>query len=399
MYNVSPEYIQAIKKHYQECHIAGSIYDDVNEEPIAVFDDSKILAGTFIVQWQNSSTDKLEIGTVFVNELSVTLQGIGDITRYNWFDSVIRAFFFLKTGENTSEEVPIGWFRIQEAVWTNDGIRIKAYDNMIRFDKYCMEDLPTTGTMYQYVSKACAECDVVLGMTEAEFGTLPNGTKTFNLSVYNEIETYRDLISLCAQTMGAFATIDRDGRLVFRSYNQNVRMNIDVSERWKGAEFSGYTTRFDGVLLYREPIDIVETRSGSSVVTDSDYIYELGFNPFLQDKPEGVVDVWNSVENINYVPFRVTVAPNPMFDLGDVLTFSGGYADRNMMSCINKIVFSYPRGTTLEGYGENPRIMAAKSAEQKRLDAEIYSIIVKESEFDPNTIYPNGALVSVVEDY
>jgi hypothetical protein len=63
----------------------------------------------------------------------------------------------------------------------------------------------------------------------------------------NDVETWRDLVSWLAQTIGCFATADREGNIVFRSFNQTVVDTIDDAHRFTGGSFSDYVTRYTGL--------------------------------------------------------------------------------------------------------------------------------------------------------
>ena len=55
-------------------------------------------------------------------------------------------------------------------------------------------------------------------------------------------------------------------------------------------------------------------------------------------------NVLTALQQIDYVPFKVTLIGNPAYDLMDVFSFSGGIADKNKLFCMTKYNFKYNGG-------------------------------------------------------
>lgn len=79
--------------------------------------------------------------------------------------------------------------------------------------------------------------------------------------------------------MACFATADRDGKIVFRPYTDEVTDTIDAEHRFSGASFSDFVTRYTG-------LSVVNMADGMTnyygVEPDDALTMNLGSNPFLQ---------------------------------------------------------------------------------------------------------------------
>lgn len=362
MYPVSNEFIEAMKSPTQEYTITGA----VGSVP---FSDANILSGSLSITNQCSDGTELTLGSVYIGEMDVTFIGM-NIDRYAWYGSEI-SINFCPVG---FDPIPLGVFTVAEADWTNSGVVIKAYDHMAKFDK-SYNSSQYSGTPYQILSFACDVCGVTLGMTQEEIETFANGSRTISLYEENDVETWRDMLSWLAVTLGAFATIDRAGNLILKSYTDVPVDVIDSSIRYSGASFSDYETRYTG-LSYADVED--QATHYFNVVPDDGLTYNIGVNPFMQyglrtTRDAMAVEILNALQAVCYVPFNVTSTSNPAYDLGDVIRFTGGLADDTKISCVTKFTFDYNKGYSMTGAGKNPSLVSAKS----KVDKDISGLLSK----------------------
>lgn len=362
MYGVSADYINAIKQPAIRSRVTGTIAG-------VPFGDDNILEGSFSITNQNSGNENVQIGTVFIGELSITLRGL-DLNRYTLNNMEIVPYFELLLGDGaTWESVPLGRFYVGEANHTAAGIVIKAYDVMSKFDKLCT-GAAVTGTPYQLAKLACDACFVTLATDQATFSGFANGSEVLGLwQDGTDIETWRDFLSWVAQACGCYATSNRFGQIEFRPYTQDVVDVVDPTGRFKGASYSDYETRYTGIYVTNIEDS---TMDYYSLPQDDGLTYSLGQNPFLQYGTNEAKEtirraILNKLALICYVPFSVTLAENPAYDLGDVLSFPGGLGDGDKLFCVNKYTWSYHKGITLEGVGENPALASAQSKTDKNI--------------------------------
>ena len=367
MYSVSEAYKNAIKQPSQVHDIKGTIggYS---------FTKDNILAGSFTVSNQCSGSSEVEIGQVYAGELNATFINTS-VPRSSWRGLKIRPQFGIKLPDGTFEYVPLGVFTISEAVWSRTGTVVKAYDDMTLFEKSYTSD-QLSGTPYSIITYACNRCGVALGMTQSEIEALPNGGESLQIYPENEIETYRCLISWIAQTMGALATINRAGELVFRTYTQIPVDEIDTEHRFTGGEVADYLTYYTGMSV----VDYGSRMTNYyHVIPDDGLTYNLGSNPFLQTGSTIELlkrrrAVLLALQGIHYMPFKFSAAGDPAYDLGDVVKFTGGLVADDTISCINKYTFNFGRSYKMEGVGKSVDLATAKSKSNKDISGLLSSI-------------------------
>ena len=83
---------------------------------------------------------------------------------------------------------------------------------------------------------------------------------------------------------------------------------------------------------------------------------------------EQCVTIAEVVENILYTPFNSGVLSNAAYDLGDILTCSGGIAGSGTLSCcVMSIDWTSKNLTSLQGFGADPSLTSGKSKTDKAL--------------------------------
>lgn len=255
MYPVSAAFLETIRQPVIDYYVDGTIGS-------VEFDESNIVTGSFHIQNQCTDTSDVVLGSVYTGSLTATFYGL-NIPRYSWVGKVITPVFYLHVG-NTWQHVPLGVYTVKEAKHSAEGVEITAYDNMIKLDKkFKASKFKTAQKMYQHLQTICTACGLTLGMTEQEIQALPNGntnlgivgTKSNKYLSYkkysNDIDTYRDLVFWIAQSMGTFATINRDGELVFRKYKKTTQTVDEITESYRlaGAVFDDFTTNYTGIYV------------------------------------------------------------------------------------------------------------------------------------------------------
>lgn len=334
MYEVTQNFINQSHSPVQTYSLRGYIGS------IEITADN-ILKGSMTVTMQSTKKD-FGIGYAYVGELKATFIGV-NIPKYQWLGKVISLELGLKVGQ-TYEYIPLQDFTVTEANITSSGVVVKAYDNMTKFDI----PFPYTqlhGTVGEILTLVCTECGVSLEEVESPVVNV-------TLSQDNDCETYRDVIYWLAQCLGGFATINRDNKLEIRKYSSTSVDTLTDSNRVNGATYGEYVTNYNGI--YIQVGDTVEyygsTEAGSTL--------KLGANPFLQDNAnarqviaQGIV---SALANVTYVPFKARIATGFHYDLGDVLTLSGGLGDGTKKFCIMSISYTYNGLVTIQGFGDDP---------------------------------------------
>jgi len=360
MYTVSSAYKTAMKKPVQQFRLTGTV-------GTVSFTNQNILTGSFSITNQCSDESAIRIGQVYIGELNATFINM-DIPRYAWKGAVITASCGLKLADGIFEEVPLGFFTIDEAKWTRSGIVVKAYDNMAKFDQDYM-DSQTNGQLYDLLMLACKHCNVELALSKEQCEALPNGTEYLSAYIENDISTYRDYLSWLAQACACNALMDRDGKLTFKTYGTTPVDTISDHNRLTGGSFCDYETTYTGVSIVDSP---QKKTTYYHEKPDTGLTYDLGTNPFLQygvneTKQQRCMNILNSLQAVKYVPFSISMLGSPAYDLMDVFVFSDGLADKNKLYCMTKYTFHYDGNYEMEGVGSNPNLSSAKSKTDKDL--------------------------------
>ena len=237
MYQASEAFLAELKENARFEHIRGQIGS-------ISFDDDNILAMSYSNRC--SDTKDVSFGLAYVGQLTASLIDV-NIPRGSWRNLEITIEFGLTLYDENEdpyiEWIPAGHFFITEAVWTENAINITANDAMTKFDK-AFNVTQSSGTIYDFLSLICTACGVTLGMSAASVAALPNGDQILGLYPKNDIKTHRDLLGWLANTVGGYATIDRFGHLILRSWaDGSVVDTFTAADRITGSSFSDYETQ------------------------------------------------------------------------------------------------------------------------------------------------------------
>lgn len=359
MYQVSEEYLKQTKRKVQTFRLAGTV------NKIA-FTNHDILSGSFTITNQCSEQNDVKIGSVYIGELKCTFKP--DLQVPDWTNAQIIVSEGLLIDGTAWEDVPLGVYTVSEANDTEYGVDITAYDNMARFNRSCSVDI-TIGTPYELLTLACTTCEAELGMTQAEVDALPNGTESLSLYTENDIETWQDFVFWVAQATGTIATMDREGKLVLRSYTQNVVDTLTNHNRFTGSKFSKFETRYSGLSCVNMADD---TTSYYGSDPDNYLTYNLGSNPFLQYGVDSYKEqirraVLTALLQIVYVPFETSCLCGAMYDLGDIIRCTDGIAP-GKLGCVMMYDYTFNGGYKITGFGSDPALATAKSKTDKNLE-------------------------------
>lgn len=398
-------------------YVGSADFQTVNAHPIqkqritgtvdgVAFVSNDLLSGSLTISNQCSDSSDYKIGGVFVGQMSVTFLRSFDVEAETWQGKQIVVMFGLCIDEENDvwEDYSLGHFTVYEANSVADGISIKAYDAMANFDK--VATWQPVGTLYQILQKLCQRCNVTLGMTQLEVEALPNGMQNYGLWPENDCTTYRDLLYWCAVTVGGFATINRDGELVLKSFKRIMDQvattpTLPWDKRCTGARVSDYKTYYRGLYLTDAKTDEVKFYGAMS----GGPVYDMGKNPFIQygtqtTKDQMANNVLQSLQ-VRLRPFEATILSCPIWEPGDIISIAGGiatgYESRTVVHSWNYT----SQGTKIACYGSNPALAnvtkdkasaaASKSAAMNGISYKRYS--------NPNEITVTGSEAKVCDIY
>lgn len=353
MYNASATFLTKIKENIRKFSWSGNIDTTA---PIS-FGDADIISGSITRQ---ISGEQLEVGTVYSAQLTLEVS-FPSVSRYELYGKTIKLFVQL---DGASDVIPMGEYIITEALQNVSTINITAFDAMIQFDDVSFS--PTLNNDYQlpfnWLLDMCGECGVSLGSTSAQISALPNGNrKTGFADVVTDAKTWRDVLGYLGAYLGAYSYIGRDGKLYLASYGSNSSDIVPSSFRYTSG-LSDFRTCYDGLYATYKDEGLQEYVSNTNT---GGIILDLGINPFLQftnsanrnDALQEIIDAFNGVY---YVPFEAEMPLVPIYDVGDVLTFTDNQAGAYDYGAITEITYNIGGTMPVICSGDNPRLSEAQ---------------------------------------
>ena len=370
MYPVSEAFLQAVQGNTRKYYWTGKITTVAGVE--YSFTQEDIVKGSGYITAQCCGNSEIELGAVYAAEMGISL--FLDIDRYTLEDAKVELSYHLRLADGSYEAVPMGIFEVSEANRTAHVLELKAYDYMLRFDRD-FNGFETIGTAYGMMALCGTACGVELAQSRAEIEALPNGSELLSIYPENDIETYRDVLYFTAQVLGGFFCINREGKLEFRQYGNTPVMEILQKHRFSSS-FSDFVTRYTAVSSTNLR---TQTAEYYALEEDDGLTMNLGINPLLQfgleeTRAELCRNILTALAVVNYVPFDSDTIGNPALDLGDVLTFSGGQADSQQITCVTSFTVKIGGRQSLKCVGKNPRLSQAKSKNDKNISGLLNQI-------------------------
>lgn len=365
MYNVSNEFRSIMKKSAQQRRLYGTIGG-------TEFTQKNVLQGTFVITNQCSDNSNIQIGQVYTGELKATFRGL-NIPRNKWKGKEIISYQGLKL-ENDFEDVLLGHYFIDDAKWTKAGVTITAYDIMSKFDK-AASLTSASGKVYDFIIMCCDACGVTFGMTEDDLLNFANGNAILGIFEENDIQTYRDLLSWCAQSLGANALINREGKLILKQYKENIDDTFTSTQRLDGGKFSDFDSYYTGLSC----VNIAnQTTSYYGAEVDDGLTMNLGSNPLLQLGTDEVKEkqrraILESIQKIDYTPMTMKLNTPYIYDLMDVIEFTDGILGEGekIKSCITKFTWKFNGDYEVECSGSDPALANGRSKTDKNISGLI----------------------------
>lgn len=293
-----------------------TIYGDIGG---ITFDEDNVIAGSLSFANQCCDVSEFSFGGVYIGQMKISFTGIA-IPRNEWVGKDIG----IGVTVNDSVPVPIGIFRVDSATHADGITAVTAYDYMALFDEpLSVNTIATSAAPYDLLKFACDNCGIILANTRADIEAMPNGNKTCYLSADSDIENYRDLIHWIAQSLAAFATMDRSGQLVLKTFHKTTDDTIQTVARFKTSKYGDEITKYTALT-------VSDIEQGDELyfakTPDDGRTMALGANPFMQgeDAPLYAPDILGAFSNIEFTPCEVDIPFGAQYDLGDVLSFPNG---------------------------------------------------------------------------
>jgi len=365
MYNASEAFFTALHKKARFEKLRGT----VGSVP---FTDANVVSMSYSNRC--SDTSDVTLGSCYIGQLDVTFVNL-NILRGEWKDKVITLEWGLVLEDESTEYIPIGVFTVTEATWSGTGVTVKASDNIAKLDQGT--NVQTTGTIYNLLNLACVSCGLTFGMTRAEIEAMPNGEEVLATYPQNDIKTWRDHVGWVCQCAGAFAYAGRDGSLMVKSWaDLEVVDAFTEQEREYSSLFSDFSTSYAGISV----VDIENQVTVYYSNGNTGSVINLGSNPYLQYGTKDTIArirgaIADAIVDVKYTPFNSGVLSNMAYDLGDLITCSGGIAGSGTLTCcIMQIDWTSKNLTQLQGFGADPSLTSGKSKTDKVIDGLIKKV-------------------------
>ena len=370
MYPVSEAFLRAVQENTRRYYWTGRI--TTKGGAVYPFGYEDIVKGSGYISAQCCGSAEIELGTVYAAEMGVTL--FSQVDRYTLDGAKVELFYHLRVEGGGFEEVPMGIFEVSEANRRLHCLELKAYDYMLRFEK-SFNGFESVGNAWAFLELCCKACGVEMENTRAEIEGMPNGRELLSIYPENDIGTYRDVLFFVGQVLGGFFCINRRGRLELRKYGAEPVLEVQGRHRFSSS-FSDFITRYTAVSSTNLR---TQTAEYYGLEVDDGLTMNLGVNPLLQfgleeTRRQLCGNILADLAAVNYVPFDSSTIGNPALDLGDVLTFTGGQADGEQMTCITSFQCRIGGRQSLKCVGKNPRLAQAKSKNDKNISGLLNQI-------------------------
>lgn len=224
MYQVSDLCKEALKQYKRDLRFRIYMADTlIKENDIIEFDiTDSIIPG-----------ENFELGGVVASTFSAkinNLHGLYENVNFKDKELKVEIGIVLKNGE--IEYVPMGVFTVDEYKEENNFINIEALDDMIKFETEYKSNLEYPTTVKSILQEICSICNV-------ELATLSFLNEDYIVEKPIEQDTCRSILKDIAILAGAWAKINRDGKLVFLTtqetdleINKDNYIKLDMKEEF-----------------------------------------------------------------------------------------------------------------------------------------------------------------------
>lgn len=190
-------------------------------------------------------------------------------------------------------KIPIGIFE----VYSQDGVKLIAYDCMKRLDKDYATSLLYPNNLTNVFNEVLSKCGITKGTV-----TIPNVT------IQNQLvgTTYRDVFSECCKIMGCNAMATRDNKLLLKWFD-NTGAKIMADNQYSQEIGKNYYTVSTFVCI----------KSDGSVVTSGNSNRTLSFTSDYVTKERLDTIAGNCA--MSYKSCEIDMIGDPTIDIGDII--------------------------------------------------------------------------------
>lgn len=284
------------------------------------------------------SNDNFGIGSAVAADLGLTLINKDDRWSTLKFNGAeVRPYIGLLLDDNNVEYVPLGVFNVDEVGRPSSTIKLKAVDNMVKFDKpYSKSMLAYPATLYQIYQDACSVCGVLPATA-----SFLNDNYIVQLRPEGDI-TFRDVIGYIAQLSGSYARIDRTGKLEFSWYDTSSTYTLNPENRFSFIPDDNEVS-ITGVMA---------NINGTTYLAGlEDYVIDISENPLLQGEYENTLSsIYSKISQVKFYPYTSDWQGNPAVQSGDVVT-QIDIKGKEYKTIITKSIYKYRGKSSISAQG------------------------------------------------
>ena len=376
MINTSNAYKEAIKKNRILHHKAEISFVDGT---VLTAEDTDMFV--FQIEDNTSNTNTFDLGSAIAKQLTLkldNLNGVYDTHDFNEAEIKVKAGLEIN---GVTEWLDKGKYISEPGEDSGATITVKAFDNMLRFDKqYSVSKLKYPATLGEIVRDACSCCNVTLAADSASF---ENDSYVVS-SRPDDSVTFRQVLQWVGQISCLYAKINTTGQLNFRRYDLDTLEATWIRHREDSDETicQGNTTKID--VDDSDIVQISDLMSGSTINTDDvvvtgiriseessetaveyqsgtdGYVLQISGNKLIQDGKGETVATYlgNKLIGLKFRPVSIKCQGDPAREAGDLglITDRKGKCYKTILTGVTYAAFT---AQTLISGAESPVRMSS----------------------------------------
>ncbi len=324
-------------------------------------DNSNIWTGGFSFEECVSEDDNFTaIGSVIMGSATLIINNIYDTySQYDFTNVKVELYIGMQLS-NRLEELQIGTYIVDNAVYNGATITLTLVDYISKFDQpFYLTSLSYPATLLEIVQNLCTVCGVTLNTLN-----FPHNGYSINYEPEKEAVSCREVLSWVATIAGCYVKCNASGQLVLQWFNTNALENFaseldggtfnpwSAGDVYDGGTFNPWSAGdvYDGgpiVVnntvhyisdLYTQSIamdDVVITGVSIEVKNTDDsqtqellefktgtagYVIQLSENPFINSQNAQIIINWLGTQliGLRFRKLNVSIAGDLAIESGDV---------------------------------------------------------------------------------
>ena len=266
MRSLSAEFRRKIYEDEADYQVRAVIYITSNLH--LDLDNSNIWTGGFSFEECVSEDDNFTaVGSVIMGSATLIINNIYDTySQYDFTNVKVELYIGMQLS-NSLEELKIGTYIVDNAVYNGATITLTLVDYISKFDQpFYLTSLSYPATLLEIVQNLCTVCGVTLNTLN-----FPHNGYSINYEPEKEAVSCREVLSWVATIAGCYVKCNASGQLVLQWFNTNALENF--ASELDGGTFNPWSTGdvYDGGTL--NPWSTGDEYSGGPIVVNNTVHY------------------------------------------------------------------------------------------------------------------------------